>query len=216
MAPQQVRFPKYVLLDLYRPKLERETRCTKAIPVQIQLLSTQRFLATGTFQREMGHNQQFCRQCWTRKFSWHQTIFSYLTVIHMGRNSNKHFMPSLDFRTQLKPNTSQKTQPHSKSINVNSKKFWFFFHQPADNLWCKPVAAKQCCLVAWRNTTHSSCRMALWVCISTQKLLKLARSLVSIKICFQMLEFTGLIAFFKNIFRQLKVSTKTMTKDTWL
>uniref|UniRef100_A0A9J7XAJ5 DDE Tnp4 domain-containing protein n=1 Tax=Cyprinus carpio carpio TaxID=630221 RepID=A0A9J7XAJ5_CYPCA len=34
--------------------LERETNRTKAIPVHIQLLSTLGFLATGTFQREVG------------------------------------------------------------------------------------------------------------------------------------------------------------------
>ncbi|KAI2646411.1 hypothetical protein H4Q32_025756 [Labeo rohita] len=51
------RFPKNVLLDLCRnlgPVLERETNRTKAIPVHIQLLSTLGFLATGTFQREVG------------------------------------------------------------------------------------------------------------------------------------------------------------------
>uniref|UniRef100_A0A9J8CWU3 Putative nuclease HARBI1 n=1 Tax=Cyprinus carpio carpio TaxID=630221 RepID=A0A9J8CWU3_CYPCA len=51
------RFPKNVLLALCRdlgPVLERETNRTKAIPVHIQLLSTLGFLATGTFQREVG------------------------------------------------------------------------------------------------------------------------------------------------------------------
>ncbi len=51
------RFPKDILIDLCRdlqPMLERETKRTKAIPVHIQLLSTLGFLATGTFQREIG------------------------------------------------------------------------------------------------------------------------------------------------------------------
>nr|XP_055063040.1 putative nuclease HARBI1 isoform X2 [Misgurnus anguillicaudatus] len=51
------RFPRNILLDLCRdlgPTLERETQRTKAIPVHIQLLSTLGFLATGTFQREVG------------------------------------------------------------------------------------------------------------------------------------------------------------------
>lgn len=51
------RFPKNVLLDLccdLGPVLERETNRTKAIPMHIQLLSTLGFLATGTFQREVG------------------------------------------------------------------------------------------------------------------------------------------------------------------
>uniref|UniRef100_A0A673HA42 Putative nuclease HARBI1 n=1 Tax=Sinocyclocheilus rhinocerous TaxID=307959 RepID=A0A673HA42_9TELE len=51
------RFPKNVLLDLCRdlgPMLDRETNRTKAIPVHIQLLFTLEFLATGTFQREVG------------------------------------------------------------------------------------------------------------------------------------------------------------------
>lgn len=53
----EYRFPKNVLLDLSRdlgPVLERETNRTEAIPVHIQLLSTLGFLATGTFQREVG------------------------------------------------------------------------------------------------------------------------------------------------------------------
>ena len=51
------RFPKNVLLDLCHdlgPMLARDTRRTNAIPVHIQLLSTLGFLATGTFQREVG------------------------------------------------------------------------------------------------------------------------------------------------------------------
>ncbi|XP_029923370.1 putative nuclease HARBI1 [Myripristis murdjan] len=51
------RLPKNILMDLCRdlqPMLERETKRTKAIPVHIQLLSTLGFLATGTFQREIG------------------------------------------------------------------------------------------------------------------------------------------------------------------
>ena len=50
-------FPKNVLLDLCRdlgPMLAGDTRLTNAIPVHIQLLSTLGFLATGTFQREVG------------------------------------------------------------------------------------------------------------------------------------------------------------------
>lgn len=51
------RYPRHILLDLCRnlgPKLERETKCTNAIPVHIQVLSTLGVLATGTFQREIG------------------------------------------------------------------------------------------------------------------------------------------------------------------
>lgn len=51
------RFSKHILLDLCRelgPFLERETKRTQAIPVHIQVLSTLGFLATGTFQREVG------------------------------------------------------------------------------------------------------------------------------------------------------------------
>lgn len=51
------RFPKQILLNLCHdlgPMLEQETKRTRAIPVHIQVLSTLGFLATGTFQREVG------------------------------------------------------------------------------------------------------------------------------------------------------------------
>ena len=51
------RFPKNILMELcqdFQPMFERETQRTKATPVHIQLLSTLGFLATGTFQREIG------------------------------------------------------------------------------------------------------------------------------------------------------------------
>ena len=51
------RFPKTLLLDLCHdlgPMLARDTRPTNALPVHIQLLSTLGFLATGTYQREVG------------------------------------------------------------------------------------------------------------------------------------------------------------------
>uniref|UniRef100_A0A9J8AW41 Putative nuclease HARBI1 n=1 Tax=Cyprinus carpio carpio TaxID=630221 RepID=A0A9J8AW41_CYPCA len=50
------RFPRAVLLDLCAelgPVLERATRRNHAIPVQIQVLTTLGFLATGCFQREL-------------------------------------------------------------------------------------------------------------------------------------------------------------------
>uniref|UniRef100_A0A9J7Y678 Putative nuclease HARBI1 n=1 Tax=Cyprinus carpio carpio TaxID=630221 RepID=A0A9J7Y678_CYPCA len=49
-------FPRAVLLDLCAelgPVLERATRRNHAIPVQIQVLTTLGFLATGCFQREL-------------------------------------------------------------------------------------------------------------------------------------------------------------------
>ena len=50
------RLPKHLLLELchnLEPQLWRETR-SSAIPVPVQVLSTLGFLATGTFQREIG------------------------------------------------------------------------------------------------------------------------------------------------------------------
>lgn len=49
-------FPRHILLyvcNQLSPVLERETKCTNAIPVHTQVLSTLGFLATGTFQREI-------------------------------------------------------------------------------------------------------------------------------------------------------------------
>lgn len=51
------RLPRHVLLELCQnlePRLQRATRCSNAIPVPVQVLSTIGFLATGTFQREIG------------------------------------------------------------------------------------------------------------------------------------------------------------------
>ena len=49
------RLPRTALLELCAqmgPRLQRRTRCNQAIPVQV--LSVYGFLATGTFQREIG------------------------------------------------------------------------------------------------------------------------------------------------------------------
>ncbi|XP_039605692.1 putative nuclease HARBI1 [Polypterus senegalus] len=51
------RLPRAVLLDLcqqFSQLLERPTKRTSAVPVHTQVLSTIGFLATGTFQREIG------------------------------------------------------------------------------------------------------------------------------------------------------------------
>ena len=51
------RFPRAVLLDLCAelgPVLDRTTCWNRAIPVHIQMLTTLGFLATGSFQRELG------------------------------------------------------------------------------------------------------------------------------------------------------------------
>lgn len=64
------RFPRQILLDLCRdlsPLLEHETKRTKAIPVHIQVLSTLGFLATSTFQREVGDRFSVSRECKYRK-----------------------------------------------------------------------------------------------------------------------------------------------------
>lgn len=56
------RFPRAVLLDLCAelgPVLERATRRNHAIPVQIQVLTTLGFLATGCFQRELADRRQW-------------------------------------------------------------------------------------------------------------------------------------------------------------
>ena len=50
------RLPGHLLLQLCQnlePQLRRETRCSNAIPVPVQVLSTLGFLATGTFQRKV-------------------------------------------------------------------------------------------------------------------------------------------------------------------
>ncbi|KAL2099436.1 hypothetical protein ACEWY4_005916 [Coilia grayii] len=49
--------PRHLLMELcdtLEPQLQRETRRSNAIPVSIQVLSTLAFLATGSFQREIG------------------------------------------------------------------------------------------------------------------------------------------------------------------
>ncbi|KAJ8403265.1 hypothetical protein AAFF_G00354820 [Aldrovandia affinis] len=51
------RLPRAMLLELCAqmgPNLQRHTNCNQAIPVEVQLLSVLGFLATGTFQREIG------------------------------------------------------------------------------------------------------------------------------------------------------------------
>ena len=51
------RLPRHLLMELcnaLEPQLRRETRRSNAIPVPVQVWSTLGFLATGTFQREIG------------------------------------------------------------------------------------------------------------------------------------------------------------------
>ena len=51
------RLPRHLLLELchtLEPHLRRETRRSNAIPAPLQVLSTLAFLATGSFQREIG------------------------------------------------------------------------------------------------------------------------------------------------------------------
>ena len=51
------RMPRTALFEICAkmgPHLQRLTRCNQAIPVQVQVLSVLGFLATGTFQREIG------------------------------------------------------------------------------------------------------------------------------------------------------------------
>lgn len=51
------RLPRHVLINLcnnLEASLKRETRRSNAIPVPVQVLATLGFLATGTFQREIG------------------------------------------------------------------------------------------------------------------------------------------------------------------
>lgn len=62
------RLPRAILVQLcdeLGPALERPTRCNHAIPVEIQVLTTLAFLATGTFQRELSDRSGI-----------HQTSFS--------------------------------------------------------------------------------------------------------------------------------------------
>ena len=98
------RFPKNILMELcqdFQLMLERETQRTKATPVHIQLLSTLGFLATGTFQREIGDICGILQLTLSRimpavfSFLWPQFTFSY---IHITNNPtfNKDFTPSLD------------------------------------------------------------------------------------------------------------------------
>ena len=56
------RFPRAVFLDLCAelgPALDRPTRRNRAIPVQIQVLTTLGFLATGCYQRELADRYVF-------------------------------------------------------------------------------------------------------------------------------------------------------------
>ncbi len=51
------RLPRAALLHLCAligPSIQRRTNCNQAIPVEVQVLSVLGFLATGTFQREIG------------------------------------------------------------------------------------------------------------------------------------------------------------------
>uniref|UniRef100_A0A8C8EIV6 DDE Tnp4 domain-containing protein n=1 Tax=Oncorhynchus tshawytscha TaxID=74940 RepID=A0A8C8EIV6_ONCTS len=61
--------PRNVLLYLcadLAPYLERKTCCNHAIPVSVQVLSTLGFLATGTFQREMGDRSVISQPSFSR------------------------------------------------------------------------------------------------------------------------------------------------------
>lgn len=56
------RLPRALLLDLCAelgPVLERPTRRNHAIPVQLQVLTTLGFLATGSYQRELADRYAF-------------------------------------------------------------------------------------------------------------------------------------------------------------
>uniref|UniRef100_A0A8C5A0Z8 Putative nuclease HARBI1 n=1 Tax=Gadus morhua TaxID=8049 RepID=A0A8C5A0Z8_GADMO len=53
----RIRLPRHLLMELcnaLEPQLRRETRRSNALPVPVQGCSTLGFLATGTFQREIG------------------------------------------------------------------------------------------------------------------------------------------------------------------
>ncbi|KAL2093109.1 hypothetical protein ACEWY4_010421 [Coilia grayii] len=54
------------LCDTLEPQLQRETRRSNAIPVSIQVLSTLAFLATGSFQREIGDRSGVSQPSLTR------------------------------------------------------------------------------------------------------------------------------------------------------
>lgn len=99
------RFPKNILMELcqdFQPMFERETQRTKATPVHIQLLSTLGFLATGTFQREIGDICGILQPTLSRimpavfSFLWPQFTFSSRTDITNNPTFNKDFTPSLD------------------------------------------------------------------------------------------------------------------------
>ncbi|KAL2082806.1 hypothetical protein ACEWY4_022624 [Coilia grayii] len=63
------RLPRTALLELCAqmgPHLERRTRHNQAIPVQVQVLSVLGFLATGTFQREIGDRSGISQSTFSR------------------------------------------------------------------------------------------------------------------------------------------------------
>lgn len=68
------RFPRAILLELcaeLRPALERNTARSHALPVPIQVLTTQvlttpGFLATGAFQRELADRSGLCQSTLSR------------------------------------------------------------------------------------------------------------------------------------------------------
>lgn len=63
------RLPRTALLELCAqmgPHLERHTRRNQAIPVQVQVLSVLGFLATGTFQREIGDRSGISQSTFSR------------------------------------------------------------------------------------------------------------------------------------------------------
>ncbi|KAL2086050.1 hypothetical protein ACEWY4_017109 [Coilia grayii] len=63
------RFPRAILLELcaeLSPGLERETARRHALPVPIQVLSTLRFLATGSYQRELADRSGMSQAAFSR------------------------------------------------------------------------------------------------------------------------------------------------------
>jgi len=63
------RFPRAILLELCaepQPALERNTARSHALPVPIHVMTTQGFLATGAFQRELANQSGLCQSTLSR------------------------------------------------------------------------------------------------------------------------------------------------------
>ena len=89
------RFPKNILMELcqdFQPMFERETQRTKATPVHIQLLSTLGFLATGTFQREIGDMRHFTADT---KQNYAGSVFISLAPIYIQFPYRHHQQPDI-------------------------------------------------------------------------------------------------------------------------